>query len=120
MVFISISISLARRNAPPTPTRSTSYTESMSSIRHGSISSYSVRSHSDTPPAYLYKNTCTGVSDSLERLIPTNSRTTRLLERDRRRVRMATTHENGVLIERKMSYGIGGAGNIRKYLAFGG
>jgi len=27
---------------------------------------------------------------------------------------MATTHENGVLIERKMSYGIGGAGNIRR------
>jgi len=26
---------------------------------------------------------------------------------------MASTHENGVQIERKMSYGIGGAGNIR-------
>jgi len=27
---------------------------------------------------------------------------------------MASTHENGVQIERKMSYGIGGAGNIRR------
>lgn len=114
MVFISISISLARRHdAPPV------YTESMSSVRHGSISSYSARSHSDTlPPLCLDRGTGTGYSESLERLIPRTSRTTRLLE-DRKRVRMATTHENGVLIERKMSYGIGGAGNIRKCFSYG-
>jgi hypothetical protein len=97
MVSISISISLSRQDASP------SYPESM---HHGSISSH------NTP----YLNRSTGTS--LERLIPPKNRETRLVnisERDRRRVRMAASHENGVQIERKMSYGIGGAGNIRMF-----
>jgi len=76
----------------------------------GSVSSNS-HSHSNSHSPYLNRS----VTNSLERLIKPTKRNVRVLkisERNRRRPRMAS--ENGVqIVERKMSYGIGGAGNIR-------
>lgn len=101
MLNISISISVCRQGRCAA--------EDDDLMRHEPVSSYSV----STP--YLSRSS----TNSLEGLLAPTKRRFRLVdfrERNRSSRRIMMAGQDGVqIVERKMSYGIGGAGNIREF-----
>ncbi|PVH87907.1 hypothetical protein DL98DRAFT_581138 [Cadophora sp. DSE1049] len=107
MVALSLTISISRGSDHASAPPSLNYQASV-------YSSHS-RSHSQ-PPAYGYKFSR---DNSLEQLVPKQRTQIENQQRQRTRsskakIRMASNETGAMNIERKKSFGIGGAGNIRR------
>ncbi|KAK0113799.1 hypothetical protein ONS95_014049 [Cadophora gregata] len=107
MVALSLTISLSRGSDHASASPSLNYQASV-------YSSHS-RSHSQPPP-YGYKPSR---DNSLEQLVPRHRKQLDFQQRQRARnlrlrIRMASNETGALNIERKKSFGIGGAGNIRR------